>query len=145
MLRIQSVAKSVVLVVCLCLVAPNSSAMLLGNLIGCNSFGCRLAALENDVAQLKQQVSRLGGSYGQPGSNFGQGGMMQRPNGGQPQMGGGQNMNPNMNQQGQMQGGGNMLREGENKVSNAVNYQLNHQNHLMRNPSYPIANQFRAA
>lgn len=37
----------------------SSEALLLGSFIGCNSFHCRISALESDVAQLKQQVARL--------------------------------------------------------------------------------------
>lgn len=44
---------------CLALLIETSEALLLGNLIGCSSFGCRLTALESDVAHLKQQVARM--------------------------------------------------------------------------------------
>lgn len=59
-LNSRFLAKIVLLVSCLALLDRRSDALLLGNLIGCNSFGCRLTNLETEVAHLKQQVARMG-------------------------------------------------------------------------------------
>lgn len=58
-LNTRFLAKIVLLVSCLALLDRRSDALLLGNLIGCNSFGCRLTNLETEVAHLKQQVARM--------------------------------------------------------------------------------------
>jgi len=64
-LKTQLATSITLVIVCLALTNNSCSALFLGNLIGCNSFGCRLAALESDVSLLKQQVARLsGGSSG---------------------------------------------------------------------------------
>lgn len=55
----QFLTKILLLVSCLALLDRRSDALLLGNLIGCNSFGCRLSALETEVGHLKQQVARM--------------------------------------------------------------------------------------
>lgn len=62
-----------IVVSCLALINRGSNAFLLGNIIGCNSFGCRLAALETEVNQLKNQVQRL--QFNKDGMNNNQNGM----------------------------------------------------------------------
>lgn len=57
----QFTAKVIMVACCLALIDKQSNAFLLANFIGCNSFGCRISALEQDVGQLKQQVMRLSG------------------------------------------------------------------------------------
>lgn len=49
---------------CLALIDKRSSALFLGNFIGCNTLGCRISLLEQDVSQLKQQVMRLSAGNG---------------------------------------------------------------------------------
>lgn len=102
---------------CLALVQRKpSDALLLSNLMGCNSIGCRLSALENDVAQLKQQVARLDPSG------------MVRPNNMQNMN---QPFNPNMNQNMLPNQGGQGSQQQQNsnqQNANRVNY---------ANPEYP--------
>lgn len=59
LLSVQLVAKILLVVGCVALVNRKSDAFLLGNIIGCNSFGCRLTNLENEVNHLKNQVNRM--------------------------------------------------------------------------------------
>jgi hypothetical protein len=119
----HSATRRLLMAACLAVLVASSEALLIGNFIGCNSFGCRLSALESDVAQLKQTVSQIssrlnlaGGSmnfqqlpYNQQNPS-GMGGMGNQQQGGQMS-----NFNPNnMNQQQQrpqqqqQQGGGQM-------------------------------------
>lgn len=89
------ISRVILVACCLALIDKRSNALFLGNFIGCNSFGCRIAALEQDVGQLKQQVVRLSG--GNP-MNF-----QQQPYN-QNQMQQGMNQLPNQfNQNGQQQ------------------------------------------
>lgn len=55
--RLQIIAK--ILTVSTCLMLLNSleaDSLLLNNLVGCNTFGCRISKLENDVALLMGRV-----------------------------------------------------------------------------------------
>lgn len=123
--------------------------MLLGNLIGCNSFGCRISALENDVSLLKQQVARMSGdpsgmmhngmsgfrpaNYNQYGQNQGTYNQQQGQQGqsGQQQ---GQQGQQGQQQQNTSGGGG-----GNQRVNQfAPDYQaFNQQQGLRRVPGYP--------
>lgn len=58
-LKTRYLTKIIILVSCLVVLDKRSDALLLGNLIGCNSFNCRLTALETEVSHLKQQVARM--------------------------------------------------------------------------------------
>lgn len=141
-----------------CLVLINhisANSMLLGNLIGCNSFGCRIAALENDVNLLKQQVNRLnndptmsqGGmtnfrpnsynQYGQNQQNQGTNFNQQSQQGLQGQLGqqSFQGLQDQRGQQGQQQNDS----QGGNRVNQfAPDYQsYNQQQALRRVPGYP--------
>lgn len=51
--------KCLLLIGALVTTVGHSNALLLGNLMGCNSLACRLAALEADVSNLKRSVSKL--------------------------------------------------------------------------------------
>lgn len=138
MLSFSLITRFVVIAICVVLVTPNSRALLLGSFIGCNSFGCRLTSLENDVAQLKQQVARFSDPHGHmvPNSNARPSGMLQ-------QFGGQNGVNPqgqNQQQQGGQQEGGSSGQQ----VRYALDFPVNQQT-LRRNPSYPTVNQFMGA
>lgn len=55
---------------CVALSCKTSNGLLLSNIIGCNSFHCRLSLLESDVAQLKQQMARMSGTEYSSNNNF---------------------------------------------------------------------------
>lgn len=137
MISVNSISRFLFIASCVILITPNSKALLLGSFIGCNSFGCRISALENDVAQLKQQMARLSpNGFGNTNTN----GMMQ-PFGNQNGM---NQMQGQQNQQGATNQGGQQQHTDPARVSFAMDYpQMNQQNTLRRNSNYPaITSQF---
>lgn len=132
---IKMVSKIALILSCLALADRKSSdALLLGNLIGCNSFGCRISALESDVSILKQQVARLSGdqSISNGGLNNFRPNMNQNPYNNQMNQLNPNQLNPNqLNQNAQMQ---NQDTFTNNNSSPRVNYA----NYL---PDYPINQQ----
>lgn len=121
-LKTQVVIKIALVACCLALVGKRSDALLLGNLIGCNSFGCRLSALESDVSQLKQQVLRLSDPNMSHLNNF----HPMYPNG---QMN--PNQSSNLNQGGQLNQG--QLNPNQNQL-NPNQGQLNNNNLQQQQP-----------
>lgn len=118
----QNVARVLLVLSFLALVDKRSDALLLGNLIGCGSLGCRLTALESDVAQLKQQVNRLEHPHTNHGMHS--------------------NYRPVNNPYGQMNPLSNMLNQGANGASgmNGSGGASNQQQGQQVQPTQPGAN-----
>lgn len=155
----QLIARLILVAACFALIDRKSDALFLGNIIGCNSFGCRISALEADVGQLKQQVARLTGTtgdmqnpYRNPQNQFGtQMGMNQlgglQTNQGQP---GGQQGQQGQQQQQQQPGTNtNGAAQGADPSGNVnrANYGNLVNDFQLRRvaPNYPNANQFFGA
>lgn len=120
--KITTCTKPLFVTLCLLLLIINkeSSAYLIGNLLGCSSFNCRLSAVEADVSQLKMQMVRLTGDPSMLQNSNGMNNF--RPNQfnqGQNQMNQNQNQN-GQNQQGQM-GPNQQLTQATNNPANRVN------------------------
>ena len=152
MLNLQT--KLIVLASCLAvMIPPRSDALLLGNFIGCNSFGCRISALESDVAQLKQQVARMASPLGTQGAQGMQDANNFRPNNLQPfnqnnlnpmqqnQQGqqGQQAQQGQLNQNGQQQNGQPQTKE---LVNFALDYPIGNSQNLRRSSGYMNSGQF---
>lgn len=146
------ITRVVLLVSCLALLDRKSDALLLGNLIGCNSFGCRLTALENEVSHLKQQVARMSDNnlhhmnnqmqpYNQQQTN-------QLPNQGLLNQQGGNNLpnqlNGGNNQNQQQNSGGSTTGPRVNFANMLQDYPANQQQLLRRVADYQngLSNQF---
>lgn len=118
--KLTILTKPLFVTACLFLLIINkeSSAYLIGNLLGCSSFNCRLSAVEADVSQLKMQMVRLTGDPSMLQNSNGMNNF--RPN----QFNQGQNqMNQNQNgqnQQGQMVPN-QQLTQATNNPANRVN------------------------
>lgn len=147
---IRPICKIIVAFMLITLLDRKSDAFLIGNLIGCNSFGCRLTNLENEVSQLKQQVVRLGSDSGlgmNNGMNSNNGMNQFRPNQNPNQLGG---LNSNLQGSGLPNTNGNLnnqanQNQNQNQPNNRVNfanyeYPTNN-NELRRVQSYPPGNQ----
>lgn len=134
-MNLQIVAKVILIASCLALVeCKPSNGLLLANFIGCNSFGCRIQALESDVAQLKQQVARLDPSGM---NNMRPNGMMNQlpynPN----NMNQGMQGNMQNNQQQQQQPGNQPQQQGGNRVSYALDYPVSQGGLQRASSNYP--------
>lgn len=135
-----TLAKPVLIIACFLILAINkeSNALLLGNLIGCSSFSCRLSAVEADVSHLKMQMVRLTGDTSMLQNSNGMNNF--RPFGGQGQ-GMNSNQGMNQNQQGQMLPNNQQITQATNNPANRVNlgnlnllpeYQSNQQQQQLR-------------
>lgn len=128
-LSFKALTRIFVVTCCLALIDRRSDALLLGNFIGCNSFGCRLTALENDVNVLKQQVARLNDPNMHTMNNFrpaGTGGFNQNQglfNQGSTNQSGQQSLQQNPQQQsGQQENQNNNGNNNNGGGGNRVNY-----------------------
>lgn len=160
-----------ILLVCGCLASVHRKSDAL--FFGCNSFGCRIAALEADVNQLKQQVARITGDNQyrttmvpmpmnpnqggvSPNQQNQQGQMMnqnQQNQQNQQNLQNQQNNNQQQGQQGQNQGGAQLSPEnlnnvrGSNYANLGIDYPPNQQQQLRRVPNFqnnPNGQFFRA-
>lgn len=134
---LNSQAKLIIVASCLAALIPQkpSDALLLGNFISCNSFGCRLSALESDVAQLKVQIARLTDPQGMQGmNNYRPNGMLPYNQNGMNNQQGQNQLLPNNQQQGTNQQQGGNQQQGTNQQGDGGNTRVNYA------PDYPVMN-----
>lgn len=99
-----------------------SEALFLGNIIGCSTLACRIAALETDVGRLRQSVNKLEINIG---SNMHNMNIYRPPNQNQMNQLPGFNTNPNNGQQGNNQQGFNQMPNTNNLPNGQQQQQSN--------------------
>ena len=113
-------------------VCQPSDCLLLSSFKGCATLGCRVQALEQDVALLKSQVARMSDPNMNTNNNYRPNQFNQQPNN-QGNFGNQGGMNQQVNPS------GNMQQNGQQQGGNRVNYALDFPNQLQRVPGYPTA------